>query len=314
MHLVRWPGEQPPLDRSSVATLGVFDGVHRGHAEVILRVVSAARQRSCQAAIATFDRHPAAVLRGTAQPAITSLEHRIRLFEGFGVDLCVVMRFSEEMANMPAEEFLRQVACGLMRAELLVLGSDCRFGRNREGDVGLCTRIGQQLGFEVLAVAPVEVDGERVSSTAIREAVLKGELERAGRLLGRPFSLYGTVVHSDGRGRELGYPTANLDLHNETIPPDGVYAAWAFTDSEPLPSVVSVGFRATFRFEPDGTRAVEVHLLDYEADLYGCDIEIEFVLPLRAQIAFGNAGSLAAQIGRDVEEARRVLQARPRRL
>ncbi|MHC5033938.1 MAG: riboflavin biosynthesis protein RibF [Planctomycetota bacterium] len=276
-------------------------------------MVSAARQRSCRAAIATFDRHPATVLRGTAHPAITSLEHRIRLFEAFGVDFCVVMRFSKEMANMSAEEFLRQVAYGLMRAELLVLGSDCRFGRNREGDVGLCTRMGPQLGFEVLAVAPVEIDGERVSSTAIREAVLNGELERAGRLLGRPFSVYGTVVHSTGRGRELGYPTANLDLHNETVPPDGVYAAWAFTDREPLPSVVSVGSRATLHREPDEARAVEVHLLDYKADLYGRDIEVEFVLPLRAQMAFDTAASLAAQIGRDVEEAREVLQARPRR-
>ncbi|MHC4789063.1 MAG: riboflavin biosynthesis protein RibF, partial [Planctomycetota bacterium] len=277
MRLVRWPGEGAARSGPSVTTLGVFDGVHRGHAEVIRQVVEAAAQRGCAGCIVTFDRHPAAVLRGEPQPAITSLDHRIRLFAGFGTDVCVVVRFGPEVARMGAEDFLQAVVCDLLSTDLLVLGSDCRFGRHREGDVSLCRRVGPRLGFEVRVVPPVAVDGERVSSTAIRQAILRGDLERAGRLLGRPFSLYGTVVRSEGRGRQLGYPTANLDLHNETVPPDGVYACWALADEERMPAVVSVGRRATFHREPGAPRVVEVHVIGGSADLYGRDIEVQFV-------------------------------------
>jgi riboflavin kinase/FMN adenylyltransferase len=307
MRVVWWPGEEPSPERPSVVTLGVFDGVHRGHAAVIRAVVAAARERSCHAVVVTFDRHPGAVLRGEGQPAITSLEHRIRLFAGLGADLCVVIRFCAEVAEMRAEEFLRRIAQDVLCAELLVLGFDCRFGRAREGDVGLCRKLGSELGFEVSTVPPVVVDGEPVSSTAIREAVVAGDLERAQDLLGRPFSVYGTVVKSDGRGQSLGYPTANLDLHNEAIPPDGVYAGWAYVNGDPLPSVVSVGRRGTFHHEPDAPRVVEVHILGYRGDLYGRNIEAAFVARLRSQETFEDAPALIAQIANDVEAARRAL-------
>ena len=307
MRLIRWPGEELPLQEPSVVTLGVFDGVHRGHAALIRQVVEAAGRRDCRAALVTFDRHPGALLRARTEPAITSLEHRIRLFRGFGVDLCVVVRFTEDVASMTAAEFLRRVFHDLLSARLLILGDDCRFGRGREGDVALCRRLGPELGFEVRTVASVEVDGRRVSSTAIREAILAGESERAESLLGRPFSLYGTVVRGEGRGHRLGYPTANLDLHNETIPPDGVYAGWVFTDGEPLAGVVSVGRRATFHCESDAERVVEVHLLDRGEDLYGRDIEVQFVERLRGQQTFESAEALKAQIARDVATAREML-------
>ena len=228
MRVARWPGRQGPFSGRSVVTLGVFDGVHRGHAEVIGRVVSAARRRGCQAAVVTFDRHPSVLFDHRPAPAITSLEHRIRLFEALGVDVCVVMEFSEAVAQMPAEEFARTVFHDLLGAELLVLGFDCRFGRGRQGDVELCRRLGPELGFEVESVPPVEFGGRPVSSTAIRQAVTEGDLDGAESLLGRPFSLFGTVVRGEGRGRRIGFPTANLDPHNEILPPEGIYATWLF--------------------------------------------------------------------------------------
>jgi riboflavin kinase/FMN adenylyltransferase len=314
MRLIRWPGEEPASGERSVVTLGVFDGVHRGHAEVIRRVVTAARERSCRAVIVTFDRHPAAVLSGEPLPVITSLEHRVRLFAALGTDLCVVVRFCEDVARIEAAEFARRVFHELLHAELVVLGYDCRFGRNGQGDLSLSARLGRELGFEVEGVPAVVVDGRPVSSTDVRQAILSGDLERAQRLLGRPFSLYGTVVRGDARGAALGYPTANLDLHNEAVPPDGVYAAWAFTDGEPLLGVVSIGRRATFHREAASARVVEVHLVDRREDLYGRDIEVQFAGWLRDQETFDSTEYLKAQIERDVRAARRMLRGRaPRR-
>ncbi|KPK62025.1 MAG: hypothetical protein AMK73_06940, partial [Planctomycetes bacterium SM23_32] len=311
MRAVRWPGGERPPREPSVVTLGVFDGVHRGHAEVIRQVVRAARERSCRSALVTFDRHPAAVLSEEPLPAITSLAHRARLFEGFGVQLCVVVEFTPEVADVTAADFAAAVFRDLLAAELVILGYDCRFGRAREGDVALCVELGAAMGFEVRAVPPVEVDGRPISSTAIREAVRAGEFGRAARLLGRPFSLYGTVVAGDARGKGLGYPTANLDLHNEALPPEGVYAGWAFLDAERVPAVLSVGRRETFRREPTAQTVVEVHLIGRREDLYGRDLEARFVKRLRDQQAFGSAEELQAQMARDVEAARQTLERNP---
>jgi riboflavin kinase/FMN adenylyltransferase len=313
MRVVRWPGGEAPCPRASVATLGVFDGVHRGHAEILAAVRQQARARSCRSVVVTFDRHPGAVVRHAPQPAITSLNHKLRLFDSLGLDLCVVIRFDTDVAAMPAEDFARAVFVELVGARLLVLGGDCRFGRNREGDVAACRRFGEQMGYDVLVVPPVAVGGERVSSTAIRQAILDGALDRAAELLGRPFSLYGTVVRGDGRGRSLGYPTANLDPHNETIPPDGVYAAWATFGNDVASAVVSVGRRETFAARTHGGRVVEVHLMERAQDLYGCDMEVELVRFLRPQRAFARADELVTQVAADLREARTVLagSARP---
>jgi len=313
MELLRWPGRSPHALPGSVATLGVFDGVHLGHAAVIRHVVEQAGQRGCASAVVTFDRHPAALITGRPEPAITSLEHRLRLLAGLGLDACVLVRFERDVARMSAAEFARRVFHDLLHAQLLVLGFDCRFGRGREGDPELCRRLGPALGFEVTTVPPVELDGRPVSSTAIREAVLAGELERAGRLLGRPFSLYGTVVRGEGRGRALGYPTANLNLHNETVPPDGVYACRVMTDGEQAPAVLSIGRRPTFHAEADAERVVEVHIIGGSEPLYGRHLEVQFVRRLRGQRRFAGARELAAQIAHDVEEARRALRAEAER-
>ncbi len=307
MQVVRWPEERPPPGGRSVVSLGVFDGVHLGHAELIRRVVDRAHDRRATPALVTFDRDPTAVLSHRAQPAITSLEHKLRLFRQMGVGLCLVVRFTADLARMSAEQFARRVLHGALGAQLVVVGQDCRFGHNRRGDVALLRRVGRQLGFEVESVPPVCVDGEPVSSTAIRQAVQEGRLSRARRLLGRPFSLYGTVVPGEGRGKELGFPTANLDLHNEAVPPAGVYVCRAFTDGQPLPAVVSVGGQQTFHPQGEAGTVVEVHLLDYRGDLYGRDLEVQFVGRIRGQQPFDSRQKLQEQMARDVRVARAML-------
>ena len=307
MEVVRWPGQEPASRSCAIVTLGVFDGVHVGHTAILQHVVGEARKRGCRAGVVTFDRHPAALLGATPRPAITSLEHRIRLFEALGLDLCVVVAFTESVAAMGAAEFARRVFHDLLGARLVVLGRDGRFGRDREGDADLCRSLGGELGFGVCTVPPVQVDGLRVSSTAIRAAIAQGDFGAARRLLGRPYSLYGTVVRGAGRGRWLGYPTANVDVHNEAMPPEGVYAAWAFTDGEPIPSAVSIGRRATFEDGRAGELVVEVHLLDRTEDLYGQDLEVRFVRRLRAQRPFASSQELAEQIAKDVADCRDVL-------
>lgn len=307
MRVAHWPdGAQARCD-GSVATVGVFDGVHKGHKKVIGRALEEARGRAVDAAIVTFDRHPSAVVRRRAEPFITSLEHRLLLFEKLGADLCLVVDFTEEVAQIPAREFAGRVFDRLLSTELLVLGFDCRFGRGAEGDIDLL----REMGFEAVEVPPVEVGGEVVSSTAIRRAVTEGDFARAECLLGRPFSLYGTVVAGERRGRQIGIPTANLDLHNETVPPDGVYATWTHADGGPLRSVTSVGRQPTF---PEGKLeepVVEVHLIDRRMDLYGQHLEVKFVERLRGQQAFETPEELTRQIERDIEEARRLLRGRP---
>ena len=307
MRTVRWPEQSDLQLDPTVATLGVFDGVHRGHAQVLRRVVSLARERSIQAAVVTFDRHPAAVTHARPLPAITSLEHRLRLFARMGVDICVVIRFGPDVAQIPAAEFVRRVFGDLLATRVLVLGFDCRFGRDREGDAELCRAMGMELGFDVISLPPVTVQGQPISSTAIREAIQSGDLGRAQDLLGRPVSVFGTVVHSCGLGRELGYPTANIDPHNEAIPPDGVYAAWCCINGDPVPGVASVGVRETLH-PGSRERVVEVHLIGRSEDLYGRDIEVQFVELLRGQRRFESRDALVSRIGQDVADAQACLE------
>ncbi len=309
MEVFRWPGEKaPPLD-CSVATLGVFDGVHLGHQKVLAEVVEAARRCGAVPVVLTFDRHPRQVLQGPQQPCITSLEHRVRLFEHLGLEVCLVIRFGVRVAAMRAAEFARTVFRDLLKARLLVVGPDCRFGRGGEGGVELCREMSAELGLAVQQVPPVSVGGEVVSSTAIRSAVHAAELERAAALLGRPFSLLGKVVAGAGRGRELGYPTLNLDVSSELVPRQGVYAGRVWSGRRWRPCVTSVGTRETFAWGRTDSSVVEVHVMDARLDLCGEDLEVQFARWLRPQRRFATAEALVEQIARDVEQARRVLSA-----
>ena len=310
MRAFRWPGDPVPAFHQSVATLGVFDGVHVGHEHILREVVCQARARGAVGVVITLDRHPHRVLHGLPEPFITSLEHRLRLFEELGLDYCMIIRFTPQVAEMGAADFARAVFRDLLHARLIILGFDCRFGRNREGDGELCRKMSGELGLEALIVPPVTVAGEVVSSTAIRQAIEKADLAAAAQLLGRPFSLFGTVVRGARRGHVLGYPTANLDVHNELLPKEGVYATRAFLEGKALASVTSIGAQQTFEAQGETEAAVEVHIMDSDLDLYGRDVEVQFVKWLRAQRRFASAEALAEQIAADVAQARQALARR----
>ncbi|MCO5170722.1 MAG: bifunctional riboflavin kinase/FAD synthetase [Planctomycetes bacterium] len=293
-------------------TVGVFDGVHLGHAALLDRLVASARAAGVAPVVVTFWPHPRAVLGGGAPPLITTLAHRVALLRRRGAAGVVVLPFDADVASWPAEVFAERVLAERLAASRVVLGADHRFGRGRRGDVALLARLGERLGFVAEAVPLVETGGVKASSTAVRDALRRGDLDLAGRLLGRPVSVLGHVVRGDQRGRALGFPTANLDLGAALRPPRGVYAVRARTvvrheDGPLLPAVANVGRRPTFT--ADEQDLVEVHLLEGGRDLYGLDLEVEFVERLRDERRFEGVDALRAQIARDAARAREVLGA-----
>ena len=290
----------------AVVSIGVFDGVHLGHQAILAANVRRARELGARASVVTFRRHPKRVLLGRAPRTLTTLEHRLEHFARAGIDHAVALNFDEELRAVSAEDFVDELVRRL-GARAFVLGFDSKFGRDRGGTPELIAR----LGWPVEVVPKVLVGDRAVSSTAIREAVELGDLAGAARMLGRPVSVSGRVVHGDARGRRLGFPTANLDLQHELHPPVGVYACRARrreTD-ERLHGVTNIGFRPTVRAE-GGEPTVEVHLFDFAGDLYGERLELEFVERLRGEKRFAGPDELAAQIARDVAAAREIL-ARP---
>jgi len=296
-----------------VVTVGTFDGVHVGHQRVLHEVVSWAKAESGTAVVITFEQPPRSVLIGGSPSLVTSMPHRLVLFERLGVDVCVVLQFTRRLAATDVGDFVRTVFVEGVGARGVVMGHGAAFGRNREGDEAFLRERAAGFAFDVRSVPAVLVDGEPVSSTRVRQAVMAGDFDLATRLLGRPFSVYGTVVRGAGRGRNLGFATANLDLQQEVVPPDGVYVATAAIDDRRLPAVVSVGSSPTFTSSSrNGTSGsvVEVHVLDFDREIYGADVEVEFVERIRAQKRFGDVDELVGQMMRDVEHAREYFRSR----
>lgn len=299
-----------PRAGGRVATVGVFDGVHLGHFQVMRRVVTRARALGATPAVVTFAGHPKTVLLGRAPATVTSLAHRLLLFERAGIADALVLEFTAELREWSAAEFVQRVLVEGLGARELVLGFDSKFGKDRGGTVAALRPLAAELGLGLLEVPPLRVGGRAVSSTAIREAVQLGELDRAAAMLGRPVSLLGTVVRGEGRGRALGFPTANLDPHHELRPPDGVYAVLVLLDGVLRPGVANLGRRPTFG---SPGHALEVHLLDFDAPLYGRDLEVFFLARLRGEEGFAGAAELSAQIACDAAAARAVAAAAPAR-
>ena len=293
-----------------VATVGVFDGVHLGHFHVLRQVVLRAKALGQKAVMVTFASHPKSVLLGQAPTTITSLEHRLLLFRRAGIDATLVLDFTPELRNLTADQFTRQILLNGLGLNELVFGFDSKFGKDRGGNLESLQPLATEKGFALTEVPPLMVQGRAVSSTAIREAVQLGDFAKAGIMLGRPASLLGTVVKGDGRGKGLGFPTANLDLHHELQPPAGVYATLVrLVGQDPLellPAVANLGNRPTFE---DAGHSIEVHLLDFEDDLYGKEIEVFFLQKLRNEQAFSSAEELITQINSDCNAARRVTSA-----
>jgi len=298
-------GAHPLHLRRPIATLGTFDGVHLGHQRIIKDVVSWARSADGEAVVLTFATHPRSVTAGQPAEFITSLDHRLLLMERLCVDVAMVLEFDRALADTPADEFARKYFGELIKARGIVVGYNTRFGRNRLGDVHLLRKLGTELGFDVRQVEPVSIDGRVVSSTAIREEIRSGNLEQAARMLGRPVSLMGTIVHGDARGHSLGFPTANLDLHHETRPPDGVYAGYTIINGTTCKVLISIGSRPTFH-APLAPVVVEVYIDGFQGSIYGQDIEVLFITKLRDQQRFGTADELIRTIRHDIERLRRM--------
>jgi len=289
----------PGLFRGPVAALGVFDGVHLGHRAVLAEAAALAASRGGEPVAVTFDIHPRVVVDGTAPAVLTSLPHRLLLLEAAGAAAAVVLRFDAGLRERSAEWFLEEVLVARMGIAGLVLGPDSHFGKDRRGNPDLARAVLGPRGIPVRGVERVAGPRGPVSSTAVRQAILSGDLGEASALLGRPPSLLGTVVRGDGRGRALGFPTANLDPGPELRPPGGVYAGrLRLPDGRDLPCLVNVGGRPTFR-SAGGGETVEAWIPGFEGDLYGREVEVSFLARLREERRFAGPEELRAQIARD---------------
>ncbi len=294
----------------SAVTIGKFDGVHPGHRAVIDELKSVAAARGLIATVVTFDRNPLSLLAPEKCPeSLVSNAQKIRLLESAGVDATLVLEFDRALSEQAPEEFVRTVLADALRARIVFVGADFRFGARGSGDVELLDRLGRQYDFEVRHIPEVVASGtesRRASSTWIRELLTEGDVATAAVQLGRLHSIRSTVVHGERRGRELGYPTANLSPEIEGfIPRDGVYAAWATVPAGRFGAAVSIGNNPTFEGVPQ--KQVEAHLLDQKLDLYGDAIEIEFVEYIRPMHKFDSADALAVQMRTDEEQIRGVL-------
>jgi riboflavin kinase/FMN adenylyltransferase len=287
--------------------IGVFDGVHLGHRSVLLRALEDARAAGGTAVAVTFDPHPAKVLRPENAPRLlTATAHKLRLIRALGVEAILVIPFTAGFAATPPEDFVTQLHAACEPLREICVGHEWCFGRGRRGNLEMLRQMGDRLGFDEVGVAAVHVGGELVSSTTIRSAVESGDLARAASLLGREYSILGTVVRGEQLGRTLGFPTANLSAHNEQFPPNGVYAVTAQRNGQSLNGVVNLGIRPTIG-SATGERVLELHLFDFNEQIYDEEIEVTFRKHLRPEQKFASLEALKAQIASDVAEARGIL-------
>lgn len=289
----------------SVVCVGVFDGVHIGHRKIIKELVNQARLLKANSAVVTFQPHPAKVLKGTTAVAmLASLKHRLRLLEELGVELCLIINFSKDIAGLSATEFIQRFLINKLNMEMLIVGEKFSFGRERMHSPARLKKIAEELEFKLRIVKPVRYHSRIISSSLIRHLIEKGGLKVAAELLGRPVSILGTVVRGKQRGRIVGFKTANIDPHHEAIPPSGVYAAYSRLGINIYKSILNIGTRPTFG-EKEPT--IEVHMFGINRKLYGKDVEVCFKKRLRPERRFKNKDHLRKQILRDAALAQKIL-------
>lgn len=292
--------------KDTALTIGVFDGVHLGHKHLISILLEKAKQDDLLSGVITFRQHPEDLFSPkTKLPFLTDMKARTSFLKKEGIDFVVPLTFSSELAKLDARTFI-----GLVQKHLkmrhLVIGEDFALGRDRAGDTVVLEKIGKETGFKVTVVPPLMINGEVVSSTAIRKAMAAGDMPRVRRLAGHYFSLHGRVVPGTGRGEGLGFPTANLNVsRGQALPPDGVYTSWAHINGKAYESLTNVGLCPTF----DSTeRTIETYIIDYSGDLYGNDLYVDLVGKLREEEKFGSIDDLKTQIVNDIEEGRKILK------
>ncbi|MEO1925806.1 MAG: bifunctional riboflavin kinase/FAD synthetase [Gammaproteobacteria bacterium] len=293
--------------KSCVATIGNFDGVHSGHHAVLDQLKESAKNADLLSTVVIFEPQPIEYFSPDKAPSrITRLREKLQQFSVHDIDRVVCLRFDETIANLSAAEFVDDILLNALALKKLIIGDDFRFAKDREGDYQYLLSVGQEKNFEVNMTHSFTCDSERVSSTLIRQALANGDMNKATRLLGRPYRISGRVVHGDKRGRELGFATANIELHRYLSPVQGIFSARVFgIDDKPLDAVVYVGSRPVYK----GKRVIlEVHLLDFDDDLYGRHLQVELLEKLRGEGDFSTEEELVEQIQKDIENARQSLK------
>lgn len=309
MEFIRGLHNLRPRHRGCVATIGNFDGVHLGHQAVLGQLAEKGAELHLPTAVITFEPQPQEYFAPeSAPPRLTRLREKVTALGRFSVDRVLCLPFNDRLASLCADEFIRRILVEGLAIRYLVVGDDFRFGRERAGDFEALKAAGTRYGFDVVSMHSFSIEGERVSSTGIREALVQGDLGRAEQLLGRPYRMSGRVAHGDKRGRSIGFPTANIFLHRRSAPLQGVFAVEMFgVSGEPVEGVANVGSRPTV----DGKRSLlEVHLFDFNADIYGCHVHVDFLSKLRDERRFDSFGALKRQIELDAREARTFFQKR----
>lgn len=296
-------------DSSSVVTVGTFDGVHLAHQEIIREVVNRARMNEGRSVVVTFEPHPKEVVGRKDQPVhlLTTLEERIELIGLANIDLLLVIDFTYDFSRLSAREFYQRYVVEGIGVSEVVVGYDHMFGRDRTGGIDELVHMGREFNFSVSAVHPISVDGEIVSSTRVRRAIDAGDIEHAARLLGHPFELEGDVVKGDGRGRTLGYPTANIHLRSprKIVPGHGIYFVGVVLRGKQWYGMMSVGVRPTIK--DGGERTIEVHVFGLNDDVYGEELQVTFLRRLRDELKFASVGELVTQMHKDKETSLRFL-------
>lgn len=302
MKIIHTAGELNPGKKICLA-IGVFDGVHLGHQQIIRQTIADARQQEALAVVVTFDRHPHAIVAADrVPPMIYSPSQKLRTLESLGVDAVLLIAFDQKFSEQNGETFIRGLANDFGHLRSLCVGADFVFGHQRSGNIQLLRRLGAELHFTVHGLAAVSLDGEVVSSTRIREAIRGGDFDRASRLLGRTYSLAGPVIRGDQIGRKLGFPTANLEVSGLLLPPHGVYAARVTVAEKNHHAVLNIGNRPTLE-SPDPKLRVEVHVLNFSGELYGEEMEVAFVKKIRDEKKFASLEELKSQISHDIAAA-----------
>ena len=285
----------------TVVLIGVFDGLHRGHRCLIQKAVSLSRARNKKSVCVTFHPHP------KKQPCLISLTHRLRLIEELGVDYCLVIKFNRRFSLVTAEDFVKDILVKFFHPEFIFIGENFRFGYQARGTVEVLKALSGIFGFKVRAIKELSAEDKKISSRAIRHLIKAGELKEAQRLLGRRVSVLGTVISGAKRGRGLGYPTANINPHHEVLPASGVYAVKIFYREKEYRGICNIGTRPTFD-NPEDNQTIEAHLFNFKKNIYGQDLEIQFIRKIRDEKKFPGHSSLVEQIKKDHHKALRILR------
>ena len=295
---------EEPIQNSTSATIGNFDGVHIGHKKILSAVKEEAKQQGLISCVITFHPHPQKVLQNIDIPLLTPIRERLKLLENEGIDVVACYTFTKDIAKILAEDFVTDILVGKLNLKHLIVGPDFSFGSKRQGNLELLNKMGAQYGFDTEVVETETLDGEIVSSTSIRDLVREGNMLKAGRFLGYNFYIEGQVKEGERRGRQIGFPTANLDTDWDILPKVGVYATLAHVEGEALSSITNVGYRPTFGHNE---LLIETHIFDFSADIYKKRIKVEFVDRVRDEQKFDGPEALIEQIKKDVERVKDIL-------